>query len=156
IESVPDPIRRLLDQLKQPAYVTGRRWDVLAWNEEAEEVFAFGRIAEDDRNVLLSMLTNPATRKLFGASWAEEARRMVAQFRATPDVWAGEPASAALLERLRTSSDFRRWWKAHDVRGPASGRKSLQHPTRGLLHYEYTSFQANDDPALKLVIYTPV
>ena len=25
-----------------------------------------------------------------------------------------------------------------------------------MLQFEYTSFQANDDPALKLVIYTPV
>jgi transcriptional regulator with XRE-family HTH domain len=156
IESVPDPIRRLLDQLKQPAYVTGRRWDVLAWNKAADDVFAFGRIAEGERNVLLSMLTNPATRKLFGAGWAEEARRMVAQFRATHDIWAGAPAFAALLERLQTSSDFRRWWKAHDIRTPASGRKTLYHPGKGGLQFEYTSFQANDDPALKLVLYTPV
>jgi hypothetical protein len=49
-----------------------------------------------------------------------------------------------------------RWWEAHEVRSTASGRKSLHHPNRGLLQLEYTSFQANDDPALKLVIYTPV
>jgi hypothetical protein len=42
------------------------------------------------------------------------------------------------------------------VRSTASGRKSLHHPKRGLLQFEYTSFQTNDDPALKLVIYTPV
>jgi hypothetical protein len=42
------------------------------------------------------------------------------------------------------------------VRGTASGRKSLHHPKLSLLQFEYTSFQANDDPALKLVIYTPV
>jgi len=32
----------------------------------------------------------------------------------------------------------------------------MSHPTLGVLHFEHTSFQANDDPALKLVIYTPV
>jgi hypothetical protein len=32
----------------------------------------------------------------------------------------------------------------------------LNHPVRGLLRLEYAAFQANDDPALKLVIYTPV
>jgi transcriptional regulator with XRE-family HTH domain len=31
IEAVPETIRRLLDSLDQPAYVTGRRWDLLAW-----------------------------------------------------------------------------------------------------------------------------
>jgi hypothetical protein len=28
IEAVPETIRRLLDSLNQPAYVTGRRWDL--------------------------------------------------------------------------------------------------------------------------------
>src|SRR6516225_5336162 len=41
IETVPDQIRRLIDALNQPAYVTGRRWDVLAWNKAAEEIFGF-------------------------------------------------------------------------------------------------------------------
>jgi hypothetical protein len=63
---------------------------------------------------------------------------MVAQFRATHDVWAGDPAFTELCSAC------------------ASGRKSLHHPKLSLLQFEYTSFQANDDPALKLVIYTPV
>jgi transcriptional regulator with XRE-family HTH domain len=155
IETVPDQIRRLLDGLNQPAYVTGRRWDLLAWNAAAEDVFGFGRLAEDDRNVLLLVLTNPRTRKLFGEGWAEEARRMVAQFRATSDVWAGDPAFIALLERLRQGcAEFSRWWGAHEVRGTSSGRKVLHHAKKGVVTYEYASFQANDDPALKLVIYT--
>jgi transcriptional regulator with XRE-family HTH domain len=156
IESVPASIRRMVANLNQPAYVTGRRWDLLAWNAPADDVFGFSRFATGEPNILLGMLTHPQMRKLFGAGWAEEARRMVAQFRATHDVWAGDPAFVALLARLETSSEFRRWWKAHDVRATASGRKSLHHPEQGLLAYEYASFQANDDPALKLVIYTPV
>ncbi len=157
IETVPEQIRRMIDGLNRPAYITGRRWDVLAWNAAAEEIFGFGRLAEGDRNVLLLMLTNPHTREAFGEGWAEEARRMVAQFRATHDVWAGDPAFTALLERLRQgSAEFSRWWGAHEVRGTASGRKLLHHPRKGAVHYEYASFQANDDPALKLVIYTPV
>ena len=83
-----------VEQLNLPAYVTGRRWDILAWNAAAEEIFAFSRLAEADRNSLLSVLTNPATRRLFGASWAEEARRIGRQFRATHDLWAGDPPSA--------------------------------------------------------------
>jgi len=157
IETVPETIRRMLNGLNQPAYITGRRWDLLAWNEAAEDVFAFGRLREEDRNVLLLMFTNARTRKLFGSSWTEEAKRMVAQFRASHDVWAGDPAFNALLARLREGSgEFARWWGAHEVRGVAAGRKTLNHPTKGVVQFEYASFQANDDPALKLVIYTPV
>jgi transcriptional regulator with XRE-family HTH domain len=156
-ETVPPAIRRTVEQLNLPAYVTGRRWDILAWNAAAEEIFAFSRLAEADRNSLLSVLTNPATRRLFGASWADEARRMVAQFRATHDLWAGDPAFRDLLARLREGCpEFAGWWEAHDVSGVAAGRKSLIHPKKGRLKLEYASFQANDDPALKLVIYTTV
>ena len=157
VETVPDTIRRMLAGLTPPAYITGRRWDLLAWNPAADELFAFSRLAEEDRNILLLMFTDPDARELFGSSWTEEARRMVAQFRASHDAWAGDSAFSALLTRLRQGSvEFSRWWRAHEVRGTVGGRKTLTHPKRGVLQFEYASFQANDDPALKLVIYTPV
>src|SRR5713101_7053467 len=34
-ETVPTVVRRVVESLDQPAYVTGRRWDVLAWNAAA-------------------------------------------------------------------------------------------------------------------------
>ncbi len=155
-ESVPATVRRVVESLNQPAYITGRRWDVLAWNAAADEIFASSRLAEQDRNILICMLTRPATRRLFGAAWTDEAKRMVAQFRATHDLWAGDPAFVALLERLRQGSpEFAIWWPAHDIRSVAAGQKSMSHPKKGAISFEYASFQANDDPALKLVIYTP-
>ena len=158
-EVVPDAIRRLVQNLNQPAYVTGRRWDILAWNAAAAEIFIdFGRLAEEDRNILAYVLTNPDARRLFGAAWADEARRMVAQFRATYDLWAGDPAFADLLDRLRRHSpEFPLWWETHDVRTiAAGGRKRLSHPEKGPLCFDYATFQSNDDTGLKLVIYTPV
>ena len=155
-ESVPAQIGRLIESLNQPAYVTGRRWDILAWNAVADEIFAFSRLAEADRNILVCMLTKPATRRLFGTTWAAEAKRMVAEFRATHDLWAGDPAFRELLQRLRQDCpEFALWWKTHDIRNVAAGQKRLRHPKKGMLNFEYASFQANDDPALKLVIYTP-
>jgi len=155
-ESVPDTIRRMVKSLNQPAYVTGRRWDVLAWNAAAADILTdFGRIADADRNILIYMLTDPDARRLFGATWADEARRMVAQFRTTHDLWAGDPAFLDLLTRLQQdSSEFAIWWEAHDIRSVSVGQKLLNHPTKGLLRFEYATFQANGDPALKLAIYT--
>lgn len=153
-EQVPQHLCMMIESLNQPAYITGRRWDVLVWNQAAEEIFGFGRVAESERNTLIAVLTNPHVRALFGASWKDEAKRMVAQFRATHDLWAGDPAFIGLLERLRRGCpEFQNWWEAHDIRGIAGGRKSLQHPKKGRLQLQYASFQANDDPALKLVIY---
>lgn len=157
-ERVPETIQHLLQSLEQPAYVIGRRWDLLAWNAAAVDVLTdFGRLAEEDRNILSYMLTDPDARTLFGAAWADEAKRMVSQFRGTYDFWAGDPGFLDLVERLRRGShEFTIWWEAHDIRSLGSGRKRLNHPTRGVLHFEYATFQCNDDPALKLAIYTPV
>jgi transcriptional regulator with XRE-family HTH domain len=156
-ESVPDSLRRLIESLNNPAYVTGRRLDILARNAAADEIFAFGRLPEQDRNSLLNMLTNPATKRLLGTAWADQAKRMVAQFRATHDLWAGDPAFVSLLERLRQGCpEFSGWWAAHDIRGAPAGEKVLKHPRKGLLRFAYASFQSNDDPALKLAIYTPL
>jgi len=155
-EAVPDSLRQTVEALNLPAYVTGRRWDVLAWNAAAAEIFAFDRLPEGDRNTLIQVLTNPKTRQMFGEDWAEEARRMVAQFRATHDLWAGDPAFIALVERLRAGcAEFAGWWEAHDLRETLAGQKRLSHPRKGTLRLQYTSFQANDDPGLKLVIYSP-
>ncbi len=156
-ETAPASLLLLLESLIQPAYVVGRRRDLVVWNLAAEDIFGLDRLKKEDRNILVAMLTDPRSRALFGSGWAEEAQRMVAQFRATHDLWASDPAFTALLQRLREGCpDFDTWWERHDVRRPVSGRKTLHHPTRGVIVFEHASFQANDDPGLKLVIYTPV
>ena len=156
-ETVPAPIRRLVAGLDQPAYVTGRRWDVLAWNQSSAQVIAdFAQFPVPDRNILIWMFTGPGARERFGPGWAAEARRMVAQFRATHDLWARDPAFENLMTRLRDGSpEFVAWWEAHDVRRSLAGLKTFYYPDRGPRRFEYATFQANDDPALKLAIYTP-
>ena len=156
-EIVPEVVRRIVEGLNQPAYVTGRRWDVLAWNTPADELFGFGAMADDERNSLINVLTKPQARRLFGEGWGYQAQRMVAQFRTTHDLWSGDPAFVALLDKLRTGCpEFEAWWETHDVRDAAAGQKRLSHPRMGELQFEYATFQANDDRALKLVIYSPV
>ena len=76
-ESVPGPIANLIATLELPAYVTGRRWDLLAWNAAAADLLGFERLAEADRNILVFMFIEPDSRRLFGANWTSEARRMI-------------------------------------------------------------------------------
>ena len=156
-ETVPEPMRRMVASLNHPAYVSGRRWDILAWNDAAADLFTdLGRASQEDRNVLLYMFTSPAMKSLFGASWAAEAKRVLALFRTNYDFWAGDQAFVELRERLRReSAEFERWWETHDVGNSTGVQKLLHHPVRGLLRFDTASFQANDDSALKLVIYTP-
>lgn len=156
-ETVPETIRSLVEGLPQPAYVTGQRWDVLAWNAAAASLFGFDQQEEAERNILLLALTQPQARQLFGPTWERQAQRMVAQFRVNYDFWAGDPAFEALLGRLRRDSpEFPAWWEAHDIRNTPAARKQLHHPEDGAVVYDYATFQSNDDPALKLALYTRV
>ncbi len=153
-EQVPPRLRELVQSLNQPAYISGRRWDVLAWNAAADEIFGFSQLADDERNTLVLMLCKPGVRRLFGAQWKELAQRMVAQFRATYDLWAGDPAFVDLIARLRRGSrEFDGLWAAHDINALAAGEKLLEHPKKGRVRLRYATFQSNDDPALKLAIY---
>ncbi|MET7244110.1 helix-turn-helix transcriptional regulator [Methylobacterium sp. EM32] len=155
-EVMPPTIARLVRDLPQPAYVTGRRWDLLAWNDAAADLFGFDDLAEGERNILHFVLTDARARVLFGPAWAEEAQRMVAQFRAVHDLSAADPAFLDLLGRLTEGCPlFPGWWGAHEVRGGGGGRKVLHHPERGRLVLDYATFQATGDPALKLAIYAP-
>ncbi len=155
-EAVPPTIRRLVRDLPQPAYVTGRRWDLLAWNAAAADLFGFDDLPEAERNILHFVLTDARAQALFGTAWAEEAQRMVAQFRAAHDLSAADPAFLDLLDRLADGCRlFPEWWEAHEVRGGGAGRKVLQHPRHGRLVFDYATFQATGDPALKLAIYGP-
>jgi transcriptional regulator with XRE-family HTH domain len=156
-EIVPPVIEHLVVNLNLPAYVTGRRWDILAWNAAAADVLGFEKLDASNRNILAFMFIEADSRRLFGRAWTDEARRMVALFRVTHDLHASDPAFIELVERVRGHSpEFKKWWAAHDVRGGNSGQKVLMHLERGTQRYEYATFQANDDPALKLSIYTPV
>jgi transcriptional regulator with XRE-family HTH domain len=157
-EVVPQSLRRMVEGLQAPAYITGRRWDLLAWNAAAVDLFIdYSQVAEADCNILLFMLCDPTARRLFADGWESEARRMVGQFRINHDRWSDDPAFIGLIERLRAGCpEFEGWWTSHDVRNVESGRKRFHHERHGMLEFEHASFQANDDPALKLVIYTRV
>ena len=155
-ETVPETLHRLVANLPEPAYVTGQRWDILSWNDAATALFGdFGHVAIPDRNILRWMLTDADAKALFADGWHDEAHRMVSLFRAVHDLWVGDAAFASLVDDLRdTCPEFGIWWAAHGIAAPTSGIKALHHATRGPLRYAYASFQANDDPALKLALYT--
>ena len=154
-ETVPDALRRVVETLPSPAYVTGQRWDVLAWNAAASDLLTdFGLSAVGERNMLLFIFTDREARRLFGAGWAEEARRMLSLFRATHDLWPGDPSFYEIVERLRAGcAEFEPWWAEHNVAMPRSGSKRLHLRSGNNVLYAYSTFQANDDPAFRLALY---
>ncbi|MCS7476694.1 helix-turn-helix transcriptional regulator [Umezawaea endophytica] len=144
-EVVPDATRRVVEAMTEPAYVTGRRWDLLVCNTAAVELFG-----DMSGNVLEHLLLDPAGRTLFGAAWEGQAAHAVAQFRVAYDLWAPDRAFVDLADRLRRGCpEFEVWWDGHDVVGGGAGRKVLN----GVVH-DYATFRVNEDPELRLTVYT--
>ena len=157
-EDVPDALGRMLASLAgQPAYVLGRRWDVLAWNAAAVALFGdYGLLQGDARNSVHRVFTDQTHRQLL-VDWESVAANSLAMFRADSARYAGDPDFERLIATLmRASPEFRAWWPRQDVLQPLAGHKRLRDPEGGLMTFEYTALAVMDRPDMKLVVYTPL
>ncbi|MBB3214200.1 transcriptional regulator with XRE-family HTH domain [Herbaspirillum sp. Sphag1AN] len=157
-ERVEEPLRRMLDSLtSQPAYVLGRRWDVLAWNRAAEVLFGdYGKLQGDERNIMHQVFANAAHRRLL-VDWDKLAPASLAMFRADSARYVGDPDFERLITTLMEASiEFREWWPRHDVLRPFTGHKRIKHPKSGRMTFEYTTLAVSDQPDMKLIVYTPI
>jgi transcriptional regulator with XRE-family HTH domain len=157
-ERVEQPLLRMLDSLTgQPAYVLGRRWDVLAWNRAAELLFGdYGKLEGDQRNIMHILFANKAHRKLL-VDWNEVASTALAMFRADSARYAGDTDFERLINHLMSvSGEFRQLWSRQDVLRSLSSHKRIKHPLAGRMTFEYTSFEVTGQADMKLVVYTPL
>jgi transcriptional regulator with XRE-family HTH domain len=157
-EDVPAALRRMLASLTdQPAYILGRRWDVLAWNTASVALFGdYGLLEGDARNTVHRVFTDLAHRQLL-VDWEIVAANSLAMFRADSARYAGDPDFERLIATLtQASPEFRAWWPRQDVLRPLAGHKRLCHPLGGLMNFEYTALSVIDRPDMKLVVYTPL
>ncbi len=157
-ERVSPVVRRLIENLgANPAYIIGRRWDYLAWNAAAVAVFGdFGAVPRSARNHLWMHFMDPARREMF-ADWERSARIMAAKFRADSARHIGDPSFEELIATLRKSSpEFCRAWRKHEVTRSAEGRKVVHHPVVGTLVFEHAVFNPQADPEQRMTLYSPL
>ncbi len=80
-EVVSPALQHFLDEFgTRPAFVSGRRWDVLAWNDAGCAVFRDFRRASTsrERNTIWGVFTNPLARQ-FIVDWEDDARQLLAK-----------------------------------------------------------------------------
>jgi transcriptional regulator with XRE-family HTH domain len=148
-------VRRLLDQMERiPAFVLGRRMDVLAWNRMAAALVAdFDALPPHRRNMLGHVFLDPSARELY-PDWDVVAEETVAYLRLATGIDPDDAELAALVGELTLNSDvFARLWTRHDVREKTHGSKRFEHPLAGPLTLEYETL-ALPDPGQVLVTYT--
>lgn len=138
-----------------PAFVKGRRWDILTANRAARALFTdWLARPPGQRNELLWMFTDPAAREIY-VDWEMDAAAMLARFRLAAARRPGDPDFAALIEHLhQQSAEARDWWSRHEVLLPASGTKRLRHPLLGEVTFNHVVLQVADNPGQKLVNFS--
>ncbi|MEU7849294.1 helix-turn-helix transcriptional regulator [Micromonospora parva] len=148
--------QRLLDSLYEvPAYVFGRRLDILAWNPLAAALFTdYGALPERHRNLLWLTFLDSGYREL-NTDWARAAQECVSYLRMEARNYPNDQRLAELVGTLSVKdADFRTWWGSQQVTGAALRRKIYQHPLVGPLTLDSQQFDVSGKSDQHLVVFT--
>ncbi|MFD3549653.1 helix-turn-helix domain-containing protein [Streptomyces sp. NPDC058655] len=155
-QQVRPELRTLMDAMDGvPAYLVGRRQDVIAWNRLAAAVFGdFGALPAQERNLVRLVFLDPATAELY-ADWECRACEVVSNLR----MYAGrhpedERLSALVGELSVKNEEFRQLWAAHTVAADKThGVKRLRHPLVGEVSLAFETLRLPDDAEQALVVF---
>ncbi|MFE9724816.1 helix-turn-helix transcriptional regulator [Streptomyces sp. NPDC005794] len=149
------PLCQLLDTMEGvPAYVVGRRSEILAWNRMAAAVFGdWSQVAPQERNWARLVFLQSEYRELF-VDWDQKASDIVSYLRMDAGCHPDDPRLSALVGELSVKSEeFRKLWARHDVKEKSHGVKRLHHPLVGELALSFETFALPDDAEQSVVAY---
>ena len=159
--TISPQLQRVLDRLEYtPAYIIGRRWDILGWNEASTIVFGdFSQLTGIERNCLWQTFLGSI--KEIMVDWSQHAKAELDTFRASQARYSHYSCKwiEQFIDSLKQASpEFKNWWQEHDVKDWDSGIKHFKHPIHERLSFEHNAFQIADRSFndLKLVTYVPL
>ncbi|MFK4071202.1 helix-turn-helix domain-containing protein [Streptomyces sp. NPDC029674] len=148
-------LQQLLDTIVTvPAYVVGRRTDILGWNALAAALFGdWGELPPAERNWARICFLDPRSRDLF-VDWDKKASDIVSYLRMDAGCYPNDPELSSLVGELSVKSEeFRSLWATHDVREKGHGVKRLRHPLVGDLTLSFETLRLPDDCDQSLLMY---
>lgn len=150
---IPSRTQALMDELVRPAYVMNLRWDIVAWNSLAAELFFLSELGAPERNLLRMVFTNPDLRRRL-PDWQQDASRLLAQFRCDLAIAPDDPVLQTLIEELcRLSPDFRRWWETPNMEGYDRGISSILDSSETLHNFAHEVLTVDEHRHLRMVVY---
>ncbi|MCT9089502.1 helix-turn-helix transcriptional regulator [Streptomyces sp. ASQP_92] len=154
-QQVRPALQQLIDAMEGvPAYILGRRLDILGWNRMAAALFGdMGQLPPRERNMARHVFLDPAARSLY-ADWHSKAVDVVSVLRLCAGCYPDDPQLTALVGELSVKSEeFRALWAAHTVADKGHGVKRLRHPVVGELTLAYETLKLPDAHDLSLVTF---
>ncbi len=149
-------LQRLIDAwMPFPAHIMDMYYNCVMYNEAAGWVL--GMRPENTQNCIVDFFTDPLYRSRSG-SWEQNARTVVAQFRAACSANPDDEGFQAVLAELKAESgpEFTELWERRDIEDAGMIRKELEHPLVGLLCVESTALKVPARPDLTIVLHTPL
>jgi transcriptional regulator with XRE-family HTH domain len=151
--SLPSGVQTIVDALPMPAYVQNVRWDVLAWNKAANEVFAFEHQEGEHVNVLRLLFGNLAIQECL-PNWESDAPNLLAQLRYDLAVAPDDPALLLLVDDLkRQSPDFAYSWEKHKAAIAQHGISAMRFADGSQQNFKHQSLIVDEFRHLRMVVY---
>ena len=108
------------------------------------------------QNCLVDFFTDPMYRAR-SRSWEQNARTVVAQFRAASLASPDDEGFQAVASELKAASpEFAELWERRDIEEAGQIRKEMNHPVLGLLCFESSVMRLPARPDLSIVLHTPL
>ncbi|MFJ3531695.1 MULTISPECIES: helix-turn-helix transcriptional regulator [unclassified Streptomyces] len=148
-------LQYLIDAMDRvPAYVLGRRMEILASNRMARALLGDETtLPPEERNMARIVFLDPNSRDLY-VDWECKAVELVSALRLCAGCWPDDPLLSALVGELSVKSEeFRTLWAAHTVREKGHGTKRLHHPLVGDLTLSYETLKLPADQDMSLVTF---
>ncbi|MGK8525452.1 helix-turn-helix domain-containing protein [Nocardia asteroides] len=149
-ERVAPTIETILRALQPtPAFVVGRRLNVLGWNQAwGDFVAPLGLLdGSDQPNLAWYTFQHPAARRVL-RDWERAADTFAAALSRAKLHWAGDDSLSEMIESLRELPEFARRWKPHRVGAPGSGTLHLNHPVHGVVEVPFETLEADRDQSV--------
>ena len=144
---IPYQLQALLDQQHpSPAFISGNRWDFLAWNESSKLILGdLDSIPIPERNTLFNLFKSKRYREIL-IDWEYHARGMVSKLYTMTSEWESDPWFSETIRRLKEESpEFLKFWEEREVKPYRDGYKSYNIPAVGRLNFNYSYFKAVDE-----------
>jgi transcriptional regulator with XRE-family HTH domain len=156
VQRVRPAVHQMLDSMvDHPAFVLGRRTDVLAANALARALITdFDRFPARQRNYTRWIVLDPQAQAVY-EDWETVAADVVGTLRLDAGRHPDDPLLNALVGELAIKSpQFRKWWDNHQVHERTHGTKRMRHPDIGRITIHYESMVLPGDPDQTLFVYT--
>ncbi|WP_330228866.1 helix-turn-helix transcriptional regulator [Nocardia sp. NBC_00508] len=149
-DQVPATIEAILRALQPtPAFVVGRKLDVLGWNQAwADFVAPLGLLdGPDQPNLAWYTFMHPAARRVLH-NWEHAADTFSAALCRAKLHRPGDDSLLEMIEALRGIPDFTDRWKPHRVGASSSGTLQLDHPVHGPVEVPFETLEADRDQSV--------